>query len=473
MCKHLNLYTSLTDNGGIKLKRKIVTIIICILLSTVILPVVSSIPSKTADETHLHEVFKIQEDSNFFPRAVSEFTDDFIIDIIEQLDETMYLSYLEDIVDFGPRVTGTPACHDAGNYIYNEFQSMDLEVRYHDWNYGGYEDRNIEATLTGTDNTSDEIYILCAHYDTVSNCPGADDDASGVATVLAAAYILSQHEFNHTIRFVTFSGEEQWMLGSHEYVMEAVENEDNIIAVLNVDMIGFALTSTHGSNIKIFKNPPSLWISDYTIDIAEEYYEYIHLNVLPLGEAPSDQLYFWENGFDAVFYHEYEFNDYYHTPNDIIENMNITYATRFSKLVLATLAELAVANEVVENQPPDTPEISGQTNGATNTSYLYTFVTTDDDGDYLFYYIDWGDGEVEEWIGPYESDESGEAYHLWEEEDTYTIKIKAKDTHGDESNWTYLEVSMPVNQMTQETFLQRVLNQFPNAFAILRYLLGL
>ncbi len=339
--------TTLKDNGGIKLKRKIVTIIICMLLSTIILPVASSIPSKTADETDLHEVFNIQEDNNFYPQKASEFANDFIIDIIEQLDETMYLSYLEDIVDFGTRVTGTPACHDAGDYIYNEFQSMDLGVRYHDWNYGGYEDRNIEATLPGTDNTSDEIYIICAHYDTVSNCPGADDDASGVATVLAAANILSQYEFNHTIRFVTFSGEEQWMLGSHEYVMEAVENEDNIIAVLNVDMIGFALTSTHGSNIKIFKNSPSLWISDYTIDIAEEYYDYIHLNVVPLGEAPSDQLYFWENGFDAVFYHEYEFNYYYHTPNDVIENINLTYATRFSKLVLATLVSLAQRHPIV------------------------------------------------------------------------------------------------------------------------------
>jgi len=444
------------------------------LLSTIILPVASSIPSKTDDETNPHGVFNTQEDNNFYPQKASEFTDDFIIDIIEQLDETMYLSYLEDIVDFGPRVTGTPACHDAGDYIYNEFQSMDLEVRYHGWNYGGYEDRNIEATLTGTDNTSDEIYIICAHYDTVSNCPGADDDASGVATVLAAAYILSQYEFNHTIRFVTFSGEEQWMLGSHEYVMEAVQNGDNIIAVLNVDMIGFALTSTHGSNIKIFKNPPSLWISDYTIDIAEEYYDYIHLNVVPLGEAPSDQLYFWENGFDAVFYHEYEFNYYYHTPNDIIENMNITYATRFSKLVLATLAELAVPVEVVENQPPDTPEISGPTNGATNTSYLYTFVTTDTDDDEICYFVDWGDNTSSGWSDFVESGTPVIVSHTWVEKDTYTITAKAKDIYGAESDWATLEVEMPVNQQVViNPLLQMILERFPNAFPLLRQLLGL
>jgi len=129
--------------------------------------------------------------------------------------------------------------------------------------------------------------------------------------------------------------------------------------------------------------------------------------------------------------------------------------------------------EVVENQPPDTPEISGPTNGATNTSYLYTFVTTEDDGDDLYYYIDWGDGEVEEWIGPYGSDESGGVHHLWEEEDTYTIKIKAKDTHGDESDWATLEVEMPVNQQVQYPFIQWLLDRFPNAYPILRQLLGL
>jgi hypothetical protein len=263
------------------------------------------------------------------------------------------------------------------------------------------------------------------------------------------------------------------MLGSHEYVMEAVQNGDNIIAVLNVDMIGFALTSTHGSNIKIFKNPPSLWISDYTIDIAEEYYDYIHLNVVPLGEAPSDQLYFWENGFDAVFYHEYEFNDYYHTPNDIIENMNITYATRFSKLVLATLASLAVPVEVVENQPPDTPEISGPTNGATNTSYLYTFVTTDTDDDEICYFVDWGDNTSSGWSDFVESGTPVIVSHTWVEKDTYTITAKAKDIYGAESDWATLEVEMPVNQQVTNPLLQMILERFPNAFPLLRQLLGL
>ena len=52
-----------------------------------------------------------------------------VIEMIQQLDEEMILGYLEDLVAFGPRVTGTNECEEAGDYIYNEFQSMGLESK--------------------------------------------------------------------------------------------------------------------------------------------------------------------------------------------------------------------------------------------------------------------------------------------------------------------------------------------------------
>jgi Zn-dependent M28 family amino/carboxypeptidase len=226
----------------------------------------------------------------------------------------LYLPYLENLTAFGTRFTGTPSCYDAGTYLYTEFQNMGLAVRYQDWNNGGYQDRNIEATLPGVDETSDEIYIIFGHFDTVSNCPGADDDASGVAAVLTAAYLLSQYSFNHTIRFVAFSGEEQWMLGSYRYVEEAVQNGDNIAAVLNDDMIGYALTQDQGSKIKIYDNGDPRWVTNFTINISQIYYDDIQLTAIPSGSTASDQLYFWEAGFEGIFYHEYKFNDYYHEP---------------------------------------------------------------------------------------------------------------------------------------------------------------
>ncbi|MCK5030263.1 MAG: hypothetical protein KAR64_02240 [Thermoplasmatales archaeon] len=98
------------------------------------------------------------------------------------------------------------------------------------------------------------------------------------------------------------------------------------------------------------------------------------------------------------------------------------------------------------NLPPDAPNINGPISGKANNEYDYTFVTVDPDGDDLHYLIDWGDGSVDEWIGPYESDELAIVSHSWSEQGTYIIRARAKDVHDVMGNWATLEVSMPKNQ---------------------------
>jgi hypothetical protein len=414
------------------LRKIIVFLISTVLLITLFSSVSGCVPysEEVVEYRTCHEgVFQ----GNDLDQVVSSVSfNDFIVDVIQQMDETIYLDYLEDIVAFGPRVTGTPSCHNAGTYLYDEFASMGLSVRYHNWTYSGYSDRNIEATLLGTNSSSDQIFIIFGHYDTVASCPGADDDASGVATVLAAAYILRQYAFDHTIRFVTFSGEEQWMLGSHEYVVEVYNNGDNIVGVLNLDMIGFALNAFQGSRLKVYKNTASLWLSDYTQVISATYFDFIELTIIPLGEAASDQLYFWEYGYDGLFYHEYEFNDFYHTPQDTIANMNISYAVKCSKLILATLASLARLSSTA----PEAPELSGPGQGVAGQSYTFTIVAMDPDGDNIYYMIDWGDGSVSEWVGPFANGEQANLSHIWNIQGQYSLRGKVKDMHNVESDWS-------------------------------------
>jgi len=127
----------------------------------------------------------------------------------------------------------------------------------------------------------------------------------------------------------------------------------------------------------------------------------------------------------------------------------------------------------VANQAPYSPEIDGPTNGNAGTVYDYSFITTDPDGDDIWYFIDWGDGSYEDWIGPYSSGQEITVSHTWDEEDAYTLAAKAKDEYGLESDWATLEVEMPVNQQVINPLLQMILERFPNAFPILRYLLGL
>jgi len=122
---------------------------------------------------------------------------------------------------------------------------------------------------------------------------------------------------------------------------------------------------------------------------------------------------------------------------------------------------------------PDAPAITGETQGQYGEEYEYTFVSTDPENQDVRYYIEWGDGETEEWIGPYSSGQEISVSHTWDEEDTYTIRAKAKDTLDVESQWGTLEVTMPVNQQYQYPLFHWFLERFPNAFPILRQLLGL
>lgn len=269
-----------------------------------------------------------------------------VVELFQQVDEALVLKYLEGLVSFGPRVTSTKACQDSAQYIHDEFKSMGLDTKFHSWNYSGYWGDNVEATIYDSQGTSNEIFIICAHYDSVPGSPGADDNGSGVAAAMAIADILNDYTWDVDLRFVAFSGEEQGLLGSHEYAKDAYNNGDNIVAALNADMIGYALNASHESQIKSYNDTQSAWITSFADNIAQKYINEIGLDVIPSGYSwGSDHTSFNTYGYAANFFHEYKFNDYYHSSGDTIQHMNIPYLARCTKLVMATFAELAGAFE--------------------------------------------------------------------------------------------------------------------------------
>jgi len=125
-----------------------------------------------------------------------------------------------------------------------------------------------------------------------------------------------------------------------------------------------------------------------------------------------------------------------------------------------------------DNNPPSTPIIDGPTSGKPGVEYEYTFVSTDDDNDELYYLIDWGDG-IEDVTSVFPSGVEAHANHTWTNKGTYTIKAKAKDPYMAESEWGQLIVTMPRNRVLSNSLFLRFLQQFPNTFPILRYILGL
>ena len=128
----------------------------------------------------------------------------------------------------------------------------------------------------------------------------------------------------------------------------------------------------------------------------------------------------------------------------------------------------------IGNQVPDAPAITGEINGEFGVEYEYTFNSTDPDGDSVMYLIDWGDNNTD-WTEYCSSGEGTTLKHTWDEQGDFTIKAKAKDVMGEESDWAYLEVTMPKNKAFNFNFplISWLLERFPNAFPILRHLIGL
>jgi len=125
------------------------------------------------------------------------------------------------------------------------------------------------------------------------------------------------------------------------------------------------------------------------------------------------------------------------------------------------------------NTPPIPPQIDGQNNGNINTLYEYSFLSFDPELDNISYYIEWGDGNITDWT-EFQSGDASSAYreqHKWSEEGTFTIKAKAKDPNGLESDWGTLKVTVPKNKPIIDRPVLKFIQQHPNLFLTLRQLL--
>ena len=199
-------------------------------------------------------------------------------------------------------------------------------------------------------------------------------------------------------------------------------------------------------------------MSNYSIEYFSEILNATHQE----GNYPTQWSIVYDlNKYLIYLYHFHDFN------NVIIFNL-------FDELELGEhIYSIPSLFEPIDNLPPVKPSMpSGPISGKAGTFYSYSSSTTDPDGDQVWYKWDWGD-ETSGWDGPYDSDDTVTASHIWDEKGDYIIKVKAKDVHGEESPWSDpLPITMPKNKAINSPLL-RFLEQHPRMFPILRQLLEL
>lgn len=247
---------------------------------------------------------------------------------------------------------------------------------------------NVVAIQRGTERPN-EVVIVQAHIDSrvsqildaTSDAPGANDDASGVALVMEAARVLSQHKYAGTIVYAALSGEEQGLMGGKLLADYAAEQGWTVKAVLNNDIVG----GSHGSDgyhddahVRVLSEGPR---ADATDQLRAQMRRFGGENDSPsrniarwigglAAEDPQglaarqiwradrmgrggDQLPFSDKGFPAIRF-SVAVEDYEHQHQDVrsengvkfgdtIDEMDFPYLAKVTRLNVRALAALASA----------------------------------------------------------------------------------------------------------------------------------
>ena len=135
---------------------------------------------------------------------------------------------------------------EAAYYIQKQFEESGYKVRLQEYHPGGFARpvANLEVELLGTPNP-DRVFVIGAHYDSIgTDCPGADDNASGVAALIVLASRLRVFRPSVSIRFVAFVNEEPPFfksadMGSFVYAAAAKKKREKILGFLSLETIGY------------------------------------------------------------------------------------------------------------------------------------------------------------------------------------------------------------------------------------------
>jgi Zn-dependent M28 family amino/carboxypeptidase len=131
----------------------------------------------------------------------------------------------------------------AADYITAQLAASGYSPEAHPFDVSGTRVNNLDAVLMGT-TRRDDVLVVGAHYDSVSGCPGANDNATGVAAVLELAHRLARTPASRTIRFAAFVNEEPPFfqtanMGSVVYANAAKARGDRIVGMLSLETMGY------------------------------------------------------------------------------------------------------------------------------------------------------------------------------------------------------------------------------------------
>jgi hypothetical protein len=259
---------------------------------------------------------------------------------------------------------------EAAGRIAAELAKAGYEVKRQEYEVSGVLCANLEVEILGTSRPG-EVVVVGAHYDTVHGSPGADDNTSGVAGVLALARHFSKQKTGRTLRLVAFVNEEPpyfqtGQMGSRVYARRCKERGEQIVAMLSLEMLGYyddapgsqkypppfsLLYPSEGNFVGFVGNLASGPLVRQVIGAFRRHEQFpsegAALPEFIPGVNFSDQWSFWQEDYPAIMVTDTAMyrNPHYHTPQDTIEKIDFQRAAR-------VVRGLAKAVEELTTRPP-------------------------------------------------------------------------------------------------------------------------
>lgn len=296
-------------------------------------------------------------------------------DVLALIDSSRVHSDLLMIEGVKHRTTGLAKLVECGDSIEARMNAFQLHPYRQGKPYGGYVCQNITGRSSGT--RSDSLtWAVSGHYDTVDNAPGGDDNASAMVVVLEAMRVLSSFQTKNSLRYYGFDLEEPGLVGSTQYVVDAMPAWENLRGLVNMDAIGYysnevnsqqvpfgfstvfpaayaqvQADSFRGNFITSIVNTASSYLDTVFNQIAMQYVPALKIisvqtqgtGLLTPDLRRSDHAPFWDAGKRGLFLsHGANFrNPNYHTPTDVVDSLNMPFLMNNVKAVILTLAHLA------------------------------------------------------------------------------------------------------------------------------------
>ncbi|MBE0639659.1 MAG: M28 family peptidase [Bacteroidales bacterium] len=276
--------------------------------------------------------------------------DPFVESLLAQVNGVNITTDVQHLQNYGTRNCYHASSILAQNWIKNELLDLEFSVEVMDFTMpGGAASDNVIATFPGT-KYPDEYVVLGAHYDSyagaVSNpAPGADDNASGTAGILEIARILSLYDFDRTIIFCAFSGEEYGLYGSKAYAKRCSQQGMNILGYFNMDMNGYLKPGNSTIMTSLIYPQSAKPLGDFYTTVAGVYLPDFVVTPSTFLYGDSDHTAFNQNGFMGIFPFEdaQNYSPYIHSASDVVGTSYIRedQAVIFTKAILASVVTMA------------------------------------------------------------------------------------------------------------------------------------